>query len=110
MGPGAALNAFLDSVARFQPGVVGEVADDQELWLCHWESASMSDAKEAFQAFWAKWKEGQKAKGKGADVEHLCSPYEIKPTLPSRAVMVEALLNRIRRGWNIVDEINKQTE
>lgn len=98
-----ALNAFLDSVARFQPRVLQELADEQDLWLCHWEPAPLDDAKGAFQTFWKKWKEEQRAKD--ADVGHLPSPYEIKPTLPSKAIMVEALVNRIRRGWNIADQI-----
>lgn len=103
-----ALNAFLDSVARFQPNILRELADEQDLWLCHWEPVPLDDAKKAFQTFWGQWKEEQMAKG--ADVEHLPSPYEIKPTLSSRAVMVEALVNRIRRGWDIVDGIDHRSE
>lgn len=97
-----ALNAFLDSVAPFQPEILGELADERDLWLSHWEPVSLDGAKTAFKTFWGKWKEEQKAKQ--VDVERLPCPYEIKATLSSRAVMVEALVNRIRRGWNMMGE------
>ncbi|KAK8044487.1 hypothetical protein PG993_004511 [Apiospora rasikravindrae] len=95
------LNLFMDSVAPYNTAAVTDRIDDLDLCVgpgkCGKEEASV-----AFKKFWDEWKREQAAKG--VRVEHLVSPYELKGDVDPGKVMVATMMNKVRRGVEVVDQ------